>query len=159
MCTWNFRAYSQSVLTNDGAYEQFGLYRVASLLHVTSQHYTLPDGGHVYGHSQFASTASGLQPLMEAGLDSIGAVELRNAVSAAFGMELPATATFDYPSAEALATYIAGKTGVADAEHSAWTHASFVAVSAPDSATYIQQIAQDLADIVSGKPDVADPNR
>ena len=96
---------------------------------------------------------------MEAGLDSIGAVELRNAVSAAFGMELPATATFDYPSAEALAPYIAGKTGVADAEHTAWTQPSFVAVSAPDSAAYIQQISQDLADIVSGKPDVADPNR
>lgn len=133
--------------------------QLPALLHVTPQHDTLPDRSHVHGQSQFASTAFGLQPLMEAGLDSIGAVELRNAVSAAFGMELPATATFDYPSAEALATYIAGKTGVADAEHSAWTQPNFVAVSAPDSATYIQQIAQDLADIVSGKPEGADPNK
>lgn len=46
------------------------------------------------------------QPLMEAGLDSIGAVELRNAVSANFGIELPATVTFDYPSADALARYV-----------------------------------------------------
>ena len=46
------------------------------------------------------------QPLMEAGLDSIGAVELRNAVSAKFGVELPATVTFDYPSAGALAQFV-----------------------------------------------------
>ena len=46
-------------------------------------------------------------PLMEAGLDSIGAVELRNAVSAKLGVELPATVTFDYPTISALAQYIA----------------------------------------------------
>ena len=49
------------------------------------------------------------QPLMEAGLDSIGAVELRNAVSASFGVELPATITFDHPSPAALAQYIAAR--------------------------------------------------
>lgn len=36
-----------------------------------------------------------------------GAVELRNSVSAAFGMELSPTATFDYPTVTALAAYIA----------------------------------------------------
>ena len=49
------------------------------------------------------------EPLMEAGLDSIGAVELRNAVGAKFGVELPATVTFDHPSVAALAQYVAGK--------------------------------------------------
>lgn len=49
------------------------------------------------------------QPLMEAGLDSVGAVELRNAVQKAFGIELPATVTFDYPTMDALATYIASR--------------------------------------------------
>ena len=44
---------------------------------------------------------------MEAGLDSIGAVELRNLVSTRFGVELPATITFDHPSAGALAQYLA----------------------------------------------------
>ena len=49
-------------------------------------------------------------PLMEAGLDSIGAVELRNAVSAKHGVELPATVTFDYPTIGKLAQYLAAKT-------------------------------------------------
>lgn len=48
------------------------------------------------------------QPLAEAGLDSLGAVGLRNALSARFGAELPATITFDYPSACALAEHVSG---------------------------------------------------
>ena len=47
-----------------------------------------------------------VQPFMEAGLDSLGAVELRNNLCTAFNMELPATAIFDYPSAAALAQWL-----------------------------------------------------
>ena len=46
-------------------------------------------------------------PLMESGLDSLSAVELRNNLSGLFGAPLPATITFDYPSISALAGYIA----------------------------------------------------
>ncbi len=38
------------------------------------------------------------QPLMSAGLDSLGAVELRNAVSTRFGITVPATVAFDHPT-------------------------------------------------------------
>lgn len=48
------------------------------------------------------------QPLMDAGLDSLGAVELRNGLAMLFGVELPATVTFDHPTAAALGIYIAG---------------------------------------------------
>ena len=53
--------------------------------------------------------SSDQQPFMEAGLDSLGAVELRNAIgdSFEFKQKLPATLIFDYPTIEALAQYIA----------------------------------------------------
>ena len=47
-------------------------------------------------------------PLMEAGLDPIGAAhaEVRNAVASKFGVEVPATITFDYSSVCALAGFL-----------------------------------------------------
>ena len=45
------------------------------------------------------------EPLMDAGLDSLGAVELRNALAKVVGMELPGTLVFDYPSSQALIGY------------------------------------------------------
>jgi len=46
------------------------------------------------------------EPLMDAGLDSLGSVELRNGLAKAVGMELPGTLVFDYPSVGALAGYL-----------------------------------------------------
>ena len=48
-------------------------------------------------------------PLMAAGLDSLGAVELRNAVAEAFGVALPATAALDLPTLDALAARVAAR--------------------------------------------------
>lgn len=56
-----------------------------------------------------------LQPesqLMEAGLDSLGAVELRSALGVAFDLELPATLAFDYPTTAALADFIVAQLAV-----------------------------------------------
>lgn len=46
------------------------------------------------------------QPLMEAGMDSLAAVELRTALVNEFGLDLPATITFDFPTVHALASFI-----------------------------------------------------
>jgi len=55
------------------------------------------------------STAHVNTAAMQAGLDSLGAVDFRNAVSGAFAMDIPATAAFDYPTIAALAAYISSK--------------------------------------------------
>ena len=47
------------------------------------------------------------QPIMEAGLDSLGAVELRSSLQTKLGIELPATLTFDYPTIASIAKYLA----------------------------------------------------
>ena len=48
-------------------------------------------------------------PLMAAGLDSLGAVELRNALETSAGLELPSTLVFDYPTVSALTGYLVSK--------------------------------------------------
>ena len=44
---------------------------------------------------------------MDVGLDSLGAVELKNTIASRTGLELPVTASFDYPSAAGLAGFLA----------------------------------------------------
>ena len=47
------------------------------------------------------------QPLRELGLDSVMAIELRNAISKLTGLSVPATALFNYPSLHEIADYVA----------------------------------------------------
>ena len=58
-------------------------------------------------HKMLGPLISADQPLMEAGLDSLGAVELRTSLQATFALDLPATLTFDFPSVTAISKYIA----------------------------------------------------
>jgi acyl transferase domain-containing protein/acyl carrier protein/SAM-dependent methyltransferase len=67
------------------------------------------------------------EPLQDAGLDSLMAVELRNALGEALGLVLPATLLFDYPSVDALSGYLATVAAVDDRRPSPTTEKPAVA--------------------------------
>ena len=53
------------------------------------------------------------EPLMAAGLDSLGAVELHSSLEQKLGLQLPSTLVFDYPTVAALTEFLAAKLGPA----------------------------------------------
>ena len=63
------------------------------------------DAGRVLGLEKLDSLSNN-KPLNELGLDSLMAVELRNAIGTAVSRNLPATLLFDYPTVDALTNYL-----------------------------------------------------
>ncbi|GLI63381.1 hypothetical protein VaNZ11_006293, partial [Volvox africanus] len=53
------------------------------------------------------SSVSPDAPLMSSGLDSLGAVELRNALEGRLQVSLPSTLVFDYPTIDAISALVA----------------------------------------------------
>ena len=74
-------------------------------------------------------------PLMDAGLDSLSAVEFKNAAESRLGVSLPVTAVFDYPTLSSLAGYIHSQLGPASgvAEGAAGSESLPKAASAPSA--------------------------
>jgi len=85
-----------------------------------------------------------MEPLMDAGLDSIGGSELQKSIEDEFSIELPPTAAFDYPSVSALSDYVASQMGGDDGAR------SDVQVEAPQSGVSIAHVRERVLAIASG---------
>ena len=84
-------------------------------------------------------------PLFEAGLDSIGMVELRNAMASTFNLSnLPATVFFDYPTINALASFIAEEVRVSSPDSTTTSTSSSSAL--PNTAELVSKLVALLKD-------------
>ena len=85
------------------------------------------------------------RPLTEVGLDSLMAVELRNALVQALGQALPPTIVLDHPSIELMTSHLLGRYETAAAPPSPSPPAAVPAADAPDDAAVIDELERELA--------------
>lgn len=83
---------------------------------------------------------------MSAGLDSLAAVELRNTLQSRFSINVPATATFDYPTATALARFIGNQLSL---QGGATAHPVTGVQTDAGAALPVEQVAQILQEAVA----------
>jgi acyl transferase domain-containing protein/acyl carrier protein len=79
-------------------------------------------------------------PLAEMGLDSLMAVELRNALASAVGRPLPATLLFDYPTVDGIAAFLAAEVLALDGLETA------AAVITSEPGPGVLEMIEDLSD-------------
>jgi len=102
-----------------------------------------------------AGTAVGeSRPLKELGLDSLMAVELRNALTRSIGHPLPATLLFDYPTLDALAAYLIRVLDLAGGDRPAQSPGAGIAAAAGAVAALSDEEAEAmlLAELEQGSP-------
>ena len=80
------------------------------------------------------------EPLMDAGLDSLGGQEMKAQIEDEFAVELPATAAFDYPTVSVLGDFVAGELGAGDVDEDEDT-AEGSGISIADVQSRVLQIA------------------
>lgn len=97
------------------------------------------------------STVGPDEPLVAAGLDSLGATDLRKTIAERFGASMPATLAFDFPTVRALATFVARRTALVEqaAAPTGQKQGHHLLVESAERATEVLHITLDvLADVL-----------